>query len=61
MHKQLVEGLAMLEGCLPVSGLNPAMHHLVHYGELTAIHGLLRVFHMFGPERYNKHVKNLCR
>ena len=29
----LIKGLVLLEGCLPISQLNQALHHLVHYGE----------------------------
>ena len=42
MHKILVRGLVLLEGSFPVSHLNPALHHLVHYAVQTASFGSLR-------------------
>ena len=48
----LIKGLVLLEGCLPISQLNQALHHLVHYGEYTKTHGLLRWFWMFFFERF---------
>ena len=39
IHKDLVCGLTMLEGCLPVSHLNPGLHHFVHYAAYTSTHG----------------------
>ena len=43
IHKDLVRGLVMMEGSLPFSNINPAMHHLVHYAVLTAKFGSLRL------------------
>ena len=51
MHKDLVCGLAMLEGCLPISHLNPGLHHFVHYAEYTLTHGCLRSYWMMCFER----------
>lgn len=31
LKMELLFGLVLLEGCLPVAKLNPALHHLVHY------------------------------
>ena len=28
--KELVRGLSLLEGCLPISHLNPGLHHLIN-------------------------------
>lgn len=61
IHKTLVRALSLLEGSLPISHLNPGMHHFVHYALYTSTHGLLRIFWMFYFERYNKHMKNLIR
>lgn len=51
-HTDLIRGLVLLEGCLPLSHLNPAMHHFVHYAEYTASHGPLRLHWMMPFERY---------
>ena len=59
--KALVLGLVLLEGCLPCSHLNPALHHLVHYSYMVTYVGALRWFSMFSFERNNKKVKNLAR
>lgn len=42
----ILEGLSMLEGCLPVRKLVPALHCLVHYAEGTEMHGILKLFWM---------------
>ena len=52
IHKQLIRGLCLLEGCLPLSHLNPGLHHFVHYCQYAATHGLLRVYWMFAFERF---------
>lgn len=51
VHNDLILGLSLLEGCLPVSHLNPGMHHFVHYAEYSQTHGLLRLFWMYYFER----------
>lgn len=61
MTKELLRGLVMLEGSLPVATLNPAMHHIAHYGEQTARVGILMWFAMFAFERANRKYKNLVR
>ena len=50
-HRDLIRGLALLEGSLPVSHLNPALHHFVHYAQFTATHGLMRKLWMMSFER----------
>ena len=60
-HKDLVRALALLEGCLPLSHLKPAIHHFVHYVEYVLTHGNLRFYWMMCFERYNKYIKNLVR
>lgn len=50
-HTDLIRGLVLLEGCLPLSQLNPAMHHFVHYAQYTLTHGSLRAFWMMAFER----------
>ena len=52
IHNDLIIDLCLLEGCLPLSQLNPALHHFVHYAEYTRTHGCLRNFWMFYFERY---------
>ena len=61
IHTDLIIGLCLLEGCLPVDHLNPGLHHLVHFAQYTKTHGCLRVLWMMFFERYNKHIKNLVR
>ena len=61
IHRDLIRGLCLLEGCIPTTHLNPAMHHFVHYTQYTVSHGPLRNFWMMMFERYNKHIKGLCR
>lgn len=60
-HCDLILGLCLLEGCLPVSHLNPALHHIVHFAQYTRTHGCLRSLWMMYFERYNKYIKNLVR
>ena len=36
VRADLIRGLVMLEGSLPSSMINPAMHHFTHYGDQTA-------------------------
>ena len=31
LKMELLFGLVLLEGCLPIAKLNPALHHLAHY------------------------------
>lgn len=52
IHNDLIRGLCLLEGCLPLSHLNPAMHHFVHYATYTETHGCLRLYWMMCFERY---------
>ena len=40
--KDLILGVIMLEGCLPVSFLNTTLHHLLHFGNQTSENGCLR-------------------
>jgi hypothetical protein len=58
---QLVCGLVLLEGSSPVDHLNPALHHLVHYGTQTQNIGLLRWFSMRCFERNNKRIKGMVK
>ena len=52
IHSDLIRGLCLLEGCLPLSHLNPALHHFSHYGQYTLTHGSLRIFWMMCFERW---------
>ena len=61
LHQQLVIGLSLLEGCLPVTQLKPSLHHFIHHAEHTVKFGALRWFWMYSFERYNKFVKDNCR
>ena len=58
---QLLEGLIMLEGSFPVSHLNPALHHLVHYAVETARVGSIGWISMNAFERNNKRMKTQVR
>ena len=60
-HMGIIRGLVLFEGVLPLSHLNPGMHHFVHYAQYTLTHGSLRAFWMMGFERYNKYLKSLVR
>ena len=51
----------MIEGSFPISFLNPALHHLVHYADMVARVGCLRWYSMYSFERNNKKVKGLAR
>ena len=44
LHKELLRGLVLFEGAMPVALLNPALHHLVHYATQTEKIGILRYF-----------------
>ena len=61
LSEELIRGLVMLEGSFPVAHLNPALHHLVHYGLQTERFGLLDWFAMFAFERNNKRMKAMVR
>lgn len=61
LRQELIRGLVLLEGSFPVGHLNPAMHHLVHYGFQTLRVGLLRWFAMYAFERNNKRIKGMVR
>ena len=52
MHADLIRGLSLLEGCLPLSHLKPGLHHFVHYAMYTSTHGCLRPYWMMCFERY---------
>ena len=55
----ILTGLAIIEGCIPVLLLMPALHCLCHYGYGAALWGLLKLLWMISFERYNKKCKNL--
>ena len=40
--EDLILGIIMLEGCLPLTLLNTTLHHLLHFGEQTSANGCLR-------------------
>ena len=61
VRADLIRGLVMLEGSLPSTMINPAMHHFAHYGEQTARLGVLRWLSMHCFERHNKKIKGLVR
>ena len=51
MHKALLKGLVLLEGCAPIGNLKPSTHHFIHYGAYTKSHGILRLYWMMAFER----------
>lgn len=61
IQRDLVLALVLLEGCLPLTQLNPALHHFEHYVEYVRTHGLLILLWMMGFERNNKHIKGLVK
>ena len=61
LGRQLLKGLVMLEGSVPVSHLNPALHHVVHYAAETARIGSLAWVSMDTFERNNKRMKTMVR
>ena len=58
---QLIYGLTLLEGSYPIDHLNPALHHIVHYGHQTANVGILLWVALNTFERSNRRMKNLVR
>lgn len=52
-QRDLILGLVLLEGSVPVSHLNPALHQFVHIVEFCRTHGLSDTMWMFGFERYH--------
>lgn len=48
---QLIMGLVLLSGCLPIGQLNPGMHHFVHFAKYVRSHGPLHLYWMMGFER----------
>lgn len=60
-RRDVILGLVLLEGSLPVDHLNPGLKHLVHYGRDTAKKGSLDWFAMFVFERNNKRVKGMVQ
>lgn len=61
VQRDLTTGLALMEGSLPLSHLNPALHHFVHYVEYAMTHGIPVWYWMMGFERNNKHMKGLVK
>ena len=59
--RDVVRGLVLLEGSLPIDHLNPGLKHLVHYGPQTGTRGLLDWFAMWAFERNNKRVKTMVK
>ena len=44
--KLIIEGLSMIEGCVPISLIKPAIHCLCHYADGADLWGLLRLLWM---------------
>ena len=50
-EKDLIKGLVLLSGSLPIGQLNPGMHHFAHFAQYVRSHGLLHSYWMMGFER----------
>ena len=61
MTINVVKGVVLVEGSFPVDHLNPALKHLMHYGDQTGDGGVLDWLSMFCFERKNKEVKSWVR
>ena len=61
LGRQLLEGLVLLEGSLPVSHLNPKLHNFIHYAATTARIGSVVWVSMNTFERNNKRMKGMVR
>ena len=61
INEDLILGIVMLEGCVPLEILNTTLHHVLHFGEQSALNGCLRWFWMFVFERYNKRIKGMVK
>ena len=59
--KDLIQAIALIEGCTPVDHHKPAWHRFIHTGESTESHAILDITWMMGFERYNKYLKNHVR
>ena len=58
---EVLRGLVLMTGGLPIGHFNPGAHHFVHFGGFTFTHALLSILWMMGFERYNFYLKNLIR
>ena len=61
MTINVVKGVVLVEGSFPVDHLNPALKHLMHYGDQSGDAGILDWLSMFCFERKNKQVKSWVR
>lgn len=55
--RRLRNGVAILEGSMPVSVLVPSLHRFLHYGKQTKKFGRLESIAMWGFERFNHRFK----
>ena len=61
LSREVILGLILFTGALPIGHFNPGAHHFVHFGGYTFTHALLSILWMMGFERYNFYLKNLIR
>ena len=61
VNGEVIRGLVLFTGALPIGHFNPGAHHFVHTGGYTITHALLSILWMMGFERYNFFLKNLIR
>lgn len=51
VRRDLIKGIALLEGCLPVSSLKPSFHHFAHYADTAKLFGNPMTLWMMAFER----------
>ena len=51
LQLEVIRGLILLSGAMPISHLHPGGHHFSHTGKYTGTHGLLTILWMMGFER----------
>ena len=61
IHRELVQGLVLMEGITTIDYLKPTTHHLVHYSEFTPTHVTLTILRVMVFEGYNKYLKEHVR
>ena len=51
LQREVIRGLVLLSGAMPIGHLNPGGHHFCHNGQYSGTHGLLSNLWMLGFER----------
>ena len=55
-NKEVIRGLVLVTGSLPIGHIHPGGHHFSHVGDYTGTHGLLNLLWMLGFERFVPHM-----